>query len=111
LIRAAVRIGARLGGASPEQLAALSRYGDGVGLAFQIADDLLDVEATPEEMGKATHKDRDRRKWAYPDVVGCDASRAIARRWIDGALAAIDTFDARAEPLRGLACFILDRRS
>ena len=111
LIRAAVRIGARLGGASPEQLAALSRYGEGVGLAFQIADDLLDVEATPEEMGKATHKDRDRRKWAYPDVVGCDASRAIARRWIDGALAAIDTFDARAEPLRGLARFILDRRS
>jgi geranylgeranyl diphosphate synthase type II len=111
LIRVAVRIGAHLGGASPEQLAALSRYGEGVGLAFQIADDLLDVEATPEEMGKATHKDRDRRKWAYPDVVGCDASRAIARRWIDGALAAIDTFDARAEPLRGLARFILDRRS
>jgi geranylgeranyl diphosphate synthase type II len=111
LIRAAVRIGARLGGASSEQLAALSRYGEGVGLAFQIADDVLDVEAPPEEMGKATHTDRDRRKWAYPDVVGCDASRAIARRWIDGALTAIDGFDTRAEPLRGLARFILDRRS
>lgn len=111
LIRAAVRIGGVLAGADPEQYAALSRYGQGVGLAFQIADDLLDVEATPDEMGKATGKDRRRRKWAYPDVVGRDDSRAIAARWIDGALEAIRTFDDRADPLREMAHFILDRRS
>jgi geranylgeranyl diphosphate synthase type II len=111
LIRAAVRIGAILGGATSAQLAALSRYGEGIGLAFQIADDLLDVDATPEEMGKATHKDGRHHKWAYPGVVGREASRTIAQRWIDGALDAIGPFDERAEPLRGLARFILDRRS
>jgi geranylgeranyl diphosphate synthase type II len=111
LIRAAVRIGALLGGATAAQLAALSRYGEGIGLAFQIADDLLDVDATPEEMGKATHKDDRHRKWAYPGVVGREASRVIARRWLDGALDAIGSFDIRAEPLRGLARFIVDRRS
>ncbi len=111
LIRAAVRIGALLGGGTSSHLAALSRYGEGIGLAFQIADDLLDVDATPEEMGKATHKDGRHKKWAYPGVVGREASRAIAQRWINGALEAIKPFDARAEPLRGLARFILDRRS
>jgi geranylgeranyl diphosphate synthase type II len=111
LIRAAVRIGAILGGATAGQRAALSRYGEGVGLAFQITDDLLDVDATPAEMGKATGKDRDRRKWAYPGVVGCDASRAIAERWIGGALDALESFDARAEPLRAIAGSILARRS
>lgn len=111
LIRAAVRIGGLLGGATRDQQAALSRYGDGIGLAFQIADDLLDVDATAAEMGKATGKDRRRHKWAYPDVVGHDRSREIAVRWIDQAVDAMNDFDARAEPLRGLARFILDRRS
>jgi geranylgeranyl diphosphate synthase type II len=111
LIRAAVRIGGILGGANGSQLAALTRYGHAVGLAFQIADDLLDVEASPEQVGKATRKDRAQHKWAYPSVIGTDASRRIARQWVDRALEAIAHFDDAAEPLRGLARYSLDRRS
>jgi geranylgeranyl diphosphate synthase type II len=111
LIRAAVRIGGILGGADDRQLAALTRYGRAVGLAFQIADDLLDVEATPEEMGKATRKDDAHRKWAYPALIGTDASRRIAHQWVDDALDALAEFDDSADPLRGLARYILDRRS
>lgn len=111
LIRAAVRIGGILGGADDRQLAALARYGRAVGLAFQIADDLLDVEATPEEMGKATRKDDTRRKWAYPALIGTDASRRIAHQWVDEALDALAEFDDAADPLRNLARYILDRRS
>ncbi len=111
LIRAAVRIGGILGGAEERQLAALTRYGSAVGLAFQIADDLLDVNASPEEMGKATHKDGAHRKWAYPTVIGHDASHRIAEQWVARALDAIAAFGDAAEPLRGLARYILDRRS
>jgi geranylgeranyl diphosphate synthase type II len=111
LIRAAVRIGGLLGGADARQLAALTSYGGAVGLAFQIADDLLDVEASPEEMGKATHKDGALRKWAYPTVIGKDASHRIAEQWIAHALDAIASLGDAAEPLRGLARYILDRRS
>lgn len=111
LIRAAVRIGGILGGADDRQLSALTRYGSGVGLAFQIADDLLDVDATPQEMGKATRKDGAQRKWAYPAVIGADASHRIAEQWVQDALEAIAQFDDAAEPLRALARYILDRRS
>jgi geranylgeranyl diphosphate synthase type II len=111
LIRAAVRIGGILGGGDERQLAALTRYGSAVGLAFQIADDLLDVDATPEQMGKATRKDGAQRKWAYPVVLGMDASHRIAEQWVQHALDAIAHFDDAAEPLRGLARYILDRRS
>lgn len=111
LIRAAVRIGGILGGADERQLSALTRYGSGVGLAFQIADDLLDVNATPQEMGKATRKDGAQHKWAYPAVIGIDASRRIAEHWVQDALDAITHFDDAAEPLRALARYILDRRS
>jgi geranylgeranyl diphosphate synthase type II len=111
LIRASVRIGAILGGATESQLLALTRYGDAVGLLFQIADDVLDVEGTAEEMGKATGKDRDRHKWAYPAVIGLDPSREIADRCVHDALAALADFSETADPLRGIAQYILDRRS
>jgi geranylgeranyl diphosphate synthase type II len=101
LIRAAARIGGILGGADGRQLAALTRFGAAVGLAFQIADDLLDVNASPEEMGKATHKDSARRKWAYPAVIGTDASRRIAQQWIARALDAVAEFGGGAGPRRG----------
>jgi geranylgeranyl diphosphate synthase type II len=111
LIRAAVRMGAILGGATERQLLALTRYGEAVGLLFQIADDVLDVEATAEEMGKATGKDGARRKWAYPVVIGVDASRAIAEAWVRDARDALSDFPEAADPLRGIARYILDRRS
>ncbi|MFZ5875981.1 MAG: polyprenyl synthetase family protein [Nitrospirota bacterium] len=111
LIRAAVRMGAILGGATDAQLLALTRYGEAVGLLFQIADDVLDVEATVEEMGKATGKDRARRKWAYPAVIGLDASRVIAETCVHDAIASLADFPEAADPLRGIARYILDRRS
>jgi geranylgeranyl diphosphate synthase type II len=111
LIRAAVRIGAILGGATEARLLALTRYGEAVGLLFQIADDVLDVEATAEEMGKATGKDRDRHKWAYPAVIGVAASREIAQACVRDAIEALSGFSEAADPLRGIARYILDRRS
>ncbi len=111
LMRAAVRMGAILGGATEAQLLALTRYGQAVGLLFQIADDVLDVDATAEEMGKTTGKDNARRKWAYPAVIGMDASRAIAEAWVLDALDALSDFPETADPLRGIARYIVDRRS
>jgi len=110
LIRAAVRIGAILGDATPTQYDALSRYGDAVGLAFQIVDDVLDVDGNPNEMGKATGKDHDRLKWTYPDIVGVPRSRAIADACVQNALDAVSPFASRAEALRGIARYIVDRK-
>lgn len=111
LIRAAVRIGAILGDATTTQHDALSRYGEAVGLAFQITDDLLDLDGSPEELGKATGKDHDQRKWTYPGVVGAPRSRVIAETCVQSALNALSTFDSRAEALRGIARYLLDRRA
>jgi geranylgeranyl diphosphate synthase type II len=111
LIRAAVRIGGILGRATDAQLLALTRYGEAVGLLFQIADDVLDVEATTEEMGKATGKDHARHKWAYPAVIGLDDSRATAQACVREAIASLADFPETADPLRGIAQYILDRRS
>jgi geranylgeranyl diphosphate synthase type II len=80
LLRAACRMGAVCGGASPEQLRALGAYGDAVGMMFQIVDDLLDVTQTAEHIGKATGKDHEAGKLTYPTVHGQEASRAAVER-------------------------------
>jgi len=111
LIRASVRAGALLGGASEESLAALSRYGEAIGLAFQIADDILDVEGTTEELGKDAGSDQARGKATYPALVGLEASKARARELVQMALDALAGFDERAEPLRAIASYIVKRKS
>jgi geranylgeranyl diphosphate synthase, type II len=111
LIRASVRAGAILGGASGEHLDALTRYADAIGLAFQIADDILDVEGTTEELGKDAGSDQARGKATYPALVGLEASKARAQELVQMALDALSGFDERAEPLRLIASYIVKRKS
>ncbi len=110
-IAAAVVVGAIAAGAPSEQQAALASYGERVGLAFQIADDLLDVTGTAEEMGKAVGKDHERGKMTYPGVVGAEASAARARELVEQAIADVAPYGERAWALEAIARFIVERRS
>jgi geranylgeranyl diphosphate synthase, type II len=89
----------------------LTTYGEKFGLAFQITDDLLDVEGETAEMGKATGMDEKRQKATYPAVLGLEATRQWARHLVTEALAAVEAFQTQAEPLRELARYLLVRRS
>jgi len=109
LIEAAVCCGARLAGATAVQLAALRAYAQALGLAFQVADDLLDVEASAEDVGKRTHKDEARGKATYPSLLGVARSRELARQLADQACQALKDFDEKAAPLRALALFAVER--
>jgi geranylgeranyl diphosphate synthase, type II len=109
LLQAAVISGAMISRADDHQLAALEAYGGHIGLAFQVADDLLNVTGDPEKMGKAVGTDADRQKNTYPALMGLDASRAYADRLVADALEAIAGFDAKADPLRAIARYIVDR--
>lgn len=102
LVRACCRLGALAASASESDREALDAYALNLGLAFQIADDLLDETASAEEAGKRTHKDRARHKQTYPAAIGVDASRAACRQAIADAIAAIRDLDRHGE-LRGLA--------
>lgn len=110
LILAAVRCGAIMGGAGSSELEALSRYGKSIGLAFQIADDILDVEGSALEMGKNTGGDEKKGKATYPSLIGLDESKKRAAELVSMALEALEGFDAKAEPLRAIARYIVDRR-
>ena len=109
LIEAAVCCGARLAGAAEAQLAALRQYAQALGLAFQVADDLLDVEASAADLGKRTHKDEARGKATYPALLGVARSRELARQLADQACQALQEFDEKAAPLRALAVFAVER--
>lgn len=109
LFVAAVRGGARLGGGSEAELKALAAYGRALGLAFQVIDDILDVEGSTEQMGKRTQKDERHGKNTYPSLLGLTRSRRLARGLESRARQAIAGFDKRAEPLRALASFAVER--
>ncbi|GFE58946.1 polyprenyl synthetase family protein [Geobacter sp. AOG1] len=111
LIKASVKAGAILGGAGEAEVAAFTRYGETIGLAFQIADDILDIEGTTEEIGKDAGSDEARGKATYPAVVGLAESKRRAAELTDMALAALDLFDAKADPLREIAKYIVYRKS
>lgn len=111
LLTAAVRAGALTGGGTRNEVTALTTYGEKFGLTFQITDDLLDVEGETAEMGKAAGMDEKRQKATYPAVLGLEATREWARRLVAEALAALEPFQGRAEPLRELAQYLLVRRS
>lgn len=111
LIAAAVGSGAIIGGASPKQYKALSKYGEKLGLAFQIIDDLLDVQGDAQQLGKAVHKDQTQEKVTYPALFGLQESKKLAEKLIAEALLYLQIFDQRAEPLREIAKFILKRSS
>lgn len=111
LIRAAVRAGALLAGAPEPVLAAMTVWGERLGLAFQIVDDILDVEGTLETLGKRAGSDRRKQKVTYPGVHGLDASRARAAALAREGQAAVRPLGPGAEPLLALADFILQRRA
>jgi geranylgeranyl diphosphate synthase type II len=110
LFLASVVGGARLGGATPPQIDSLSKYARALGLCFQVVDDLLDVEASTEQMGKRTNKDQAAGKNTYPVLMGIVQSRALARDLESRAQAALANFDHRAEPLRAIASFVVERK-
>jgi geranylgeranyl diphosphate synthase type II len=110
LIAAATESGALAGKGSEAQVAALARYGRAIGLAFQIADDILDIEGDTELLGKTTGADEARGKVTYPAAVGLERSRQAADEVVEDALAALGGFDDRANPLRSLAHYIITRK-
>lgn len=110
LFLASVRGGARLGGTMPAQIDSLDAYARALGLAFQVVDDLLDVQGSPEEMGKRTQKDSERGKATYPSILGIERSQDMARELERRAHRALDSFGASADPLRHLATFVVERR-
>jgi geranylgeranyl diphosphate synthase type II len=110
LIRAAVRSGAILGGGSMEQITQLDRYAKKIGLAFQVADDILNITGDPVKMGKAVGTDAERQKNTYPTLLGLENSRTFAASLIDGALQDLSIFDNNADPLKAIAKYIVERR-
>jgi geranylgeranyl diphosphate synthase type II len=110
LFLASVRGGARLGGATPSQIDSLDGYARALGLAFQVIDDLLDVQGTAEQMGKRTQKDQARGKATYPAILGLEKSVALTRELEHRAHRALEGFSAAAEPLRHLATFVVERK-
>jgi geranylgeranyl diphosphate synthase type II len=111
MIRVSLRAGAILAGASDEQITSLSNYGEQIGLAFQIVDDILNVEGDPTLLGKETGSDAARGKVTFPALMGVEASRTRVQALIKEALYALAFFDDRAEPLRRIARYIPERTS
>ena len=110
LIKASVISGALLGGANEKQLDAITRYGKAVGLAFQIADDILDIVGTTEEIGKDAGSDQARGKATYPSIIGLDAAKLEADAMMTEALDALEIFGDKADPLREIAKYTIARR-
>ncbi len=110
LIASACEIGGILGGGSEADVASLTRYGAHVGLAFQIADDLLNELSTPEALGKAAGTDRLRGKATYPALHGIDEARVQAAREVEAGLAALDS-SVRSPALVALARYSIERLS
>jgi geranylgeranyl diphosphate synthase type II len=110
LIAASVIMGGILGGASPEEIELLKRYGESIGHAFQIADDILDVEGSKETLGKNTGSDQKKSKATYPSIIGMDESRKKLKEYYQRALDAIQSFDQQADHLRNIALYIIQRQ-
>jgi len=109
LITCSVLAGGIAGNSSKEQLRALKQYGDAIGLAFQIVDDLLNVTATTEELGKTAGSDAEKGKATYPAFYGIEETRKKAVAAVDSAIESLNIFDEKADPLRELARYIYTR--
>lgn len=111
LIVAAVKSGAIVSNARKNKIQALAKYGINVGLAFQIADDILNVEGNRELMGKETGSDAIRDKLTYPSLLGLNLAKEKLAKYIDEAIASLSDFDERARPLLVIARYIMERKS
>ncbi len=110
LIEASVTIGSILGKGNPDQIQQLKTYSKNIGIAFQVTDDLLDVEGDPNVMGKDAGSDQARSKSTYPALLGIEQSKQFAKKLVNNALKALDYFDNKAHPLRAIAYYIVDRK-
>jgi geranylgeranyl diphosphate synthase, type II len=109
LFLASLRLGGLVAEATGRQLEALTRFGQSIGLAFQITDDLLDLQGDPELMGKRTGKDEGRGKLTFPSILGVELSRQRAEQLVREALGALDCLTPRGATLEGLARYVLLR--
>jgi geranylgeranyl diphosphate synthase type II len=111
LLQASVACGAVLGGATDEEVEACEKFALNIGLAFQVADDILDVTASSEDLGKTAGKDEETDKTTYPKLLGLDGSRAEAQRLIDEAKECLAPFGEKASPLLAIADYIISRKN
>ncbi len=111
LFRYSLEGGAILAQAGAEDRERMRTYADRVGLAFQIADDILDVESSPEQLGKATQKDAEAGKATFIDLFGLDGAKARASALADEAVGALSSYDSKADSLREAARFIVERKN
>ncbi|MCK8602718.1 polyprenyl synthetase family protein [Desulfoferrobacter suflitae] len=111
ILSACLELGALLGGGSTAEVAALVKYGQHFGLAFQITDDLLDVEGDAALMGKQPGSDLAKNKKTYPALLGLAKSRESAKAHVEAALTAVSAFEEGAEPLRAIARYLLVRKA
>jgi geranylgeranyl diphosphate synthase type II len=109
LIEASIYSGASLGGGRQEQIDQLGIYAKKIGLAFQIKDDILNVEGDPALLGKAVGTDKMRQKNTYPYLMGLEKSKSFAEALVTSALQAIEPFNRKADPLRAIANYIVQR--
>ena len=109
LLTAACRLGAIASEGGVAALAAMTKYGQNLGIAFQIVDDILDVTSTPEQLGKQTNKDAGKGKNTYPSLMGLDRSRAAAKEHLDAAISGLADLGPRADRLKTLARFVVER--
>ena len=109
LIKAAVRMGAIAGGAREDELESLSIFGEKIGLAFQIADDILDETSTDDVLGKPAGSDAEQHKMTYPAVHGMAASQNKVRELTKDAITALDLLQRETLALRGIAEYLMNR--
>jgi geranylgeranyl diphosphate synthase, type II len=109
MLRASLRMGAVIAGAPDRYIEALDRYGEAIGLAFQIIDDLLDVLGDESKLGKRVGKDSDQGKWTYPRFLGVEGSRRRARQLAEEAVAALEPLGSDSDRLNNLALVLLER--
>lgn len=99
-----------MSGANLTQFEQLTGYAEDIGLAFQIADDVLNLTGTREELGKDANTDAERGKQTYPSFYGLEGAKKLAQECADRAIGRLSSFDDKADPLRGIAQYIVSRR-
>jgi geranylgeranyl diphosphate synthase type II len=110
MIEASIRTGAIFGGGTVKQIQDLEFYSKQIGLAFQVRDDILNIEGDPKIMGKAVGTDELRNKNTFPSLIGLENSKELAKKLVNDALQGLKDFDNKADPLRAIARYIIERK-